>query len=612
MRALSVGLTNLSALQVKTSKLDKRLAPLEAIGVIDSIIRPNSNTKLVSSGSSMSTTEECEDTLEMSSPDTSKVGKKSKKEKRSEAYNCGLCNEICENEAILCDTCHNFYHSKCENITPSLKLQLSYLMQEFVCSNCCQKDNYDFEAAISRLSQSAVIGQLDSGVQMEKILLRDKPEFNVQHTLQKGKYVIDRVARSILKKYAKHITSFPVAIERDGNCLFSALSVAVHGNATKAAELRTRTAIEMVSHRKFYQSVHVRSGILLVSPDLEEACLDCAQNGCYSSAWTIHAASSVLGRPIRSIYPPVNGLHDRCYEIMDRTFSPRILIDSSDVTIMWSGENPSGRKAWIPNHFVPLLRLEKDDPIVENTDLQYTAVYTMVNNEVVVSTDNSGISLELDPAILYEELPVVGTPIDCPSDNPLKSPERFLTPNEIFKIMLSEKPTSTSIPNGIKHNVYFLLDNSVNISRWANGQRSQYKDDCNWSTKTSSNRHYYVLVDDHLSYVDKKDGLFCKDVNHKRIPIEPQPEEDSIILFRRYYATHKDLLSFKKKISVVLECPGRLDHLKSLSVIEYVGPWPTNYQTNYPTMTSSPKKRKIIKKPNETFDEQANAVQMIQ
>jgi hypothetical protein len=49
----------------------------------------------------------------------------------------------------------------------------------------------------------------------------------------------------------------------------------------------------------------------------------CQQNGNWACAWTFHAASTVIARPIKSVYPVVNGPSDAYIRIFNTTFKPR-------------------------------------------------------------------------------------------------------------------------------------------------------------------------------------------------------------------------------------------------------------------------------------------------
>ncbi|XP_077870380.1 uncharacterized protein LOC144363917 [Saccoglossus kowalevskii] len=91
-----------------------------------------------------------------------------------------------------------------------------------------------------------------------------------------------------------------------------------------------------------------------------------------------------------------------------------------------------------------------------------------------------------------------------------------------------------------------------------------YVDDCGaWDNKSSGKTHHYIMEGDRLKfYVDLKDGLYCRDVKRKRVPLKPQPNVDDVIVFRRYYIVLKRDSNYKKRISTVIKCRDSLAHLK--------------------------------------------------
>jgi len=83
------------------------------------------------------------------------------------------------------------------------------------------------------------------------------------------------------------------------------------GHENASSEIRLKTFFELFDNAAFYERVHVKSFIPDVSPPLASAIRQCAQIGSYSCTWTMHAASTVIGKPIKSVYPAVNGPADK-------------------------------------------------------------------------------------------------------------------------------------------------------------------------------------------------------------------------------------------------------------------------------------------------------------
>ena len=62
----------------------------------------------------------------------------------------------------------------------------------------------------------------------------------------------------------------------------------------------------------------------------------------------------LLGKPIKSVYPVVNGPADMNIKILNTTFKLRGSRSRHDITIMWPGGNTID-SFWKPCHFVPLI-----------------------------------------------------------------------------------------------------------------------------------------------------------------------------------------------------------------------------------------------------------------
>jgi hypothetical protein len=156
----------------------------------------------------------------------------------------------------------------------------------------------------------------------------------------------------------------PFQTSSDGNCLFNSASIATFGDQFKAAELRVLTCLEMLDHSDYYERQHKTTGLHLVTQDYNEAVVDCAIDGNFSCAWTIHALSSVLKIPIRSVYPSVNGLLDNSIPILNTVFKPRVASKKAQpIFFMWTSTGSHTRGTWTPDDFVPLLSVECSMPL---------------------------------------------------------------------------------------------------------------------------------------------------------------------------------------------------------------------------------------------------------
>ena len=114
---------------------------------------------------------------------------------------------------------------------------------------------------------------------------------------------------------------FAVNTTGDGYCLFNAISLAIHNTESCALELRYRTCLKNIRNKLFYSDEQAKDGLALVSGSFNGAIPDCAKNCIFSTAYAVHAASSVIGRPIRYFYPSINCLFDKSIGILNRGFN---------------------------------------------------------------------------------------------------------------------------------------------------------------------------------------------------------------------------------------------------------------------------------------------------
>lgn len=169
----------------------------------------------------------------------------------------------------------------------------------------------------------------------------------------------DTKAQYILKKCSLEYIGVPSVTTGDGNCLFNAVSIALSGNEHRAAELRLRTSVEMALNSDNYTSRDDYEQLMENSPSFHASLKDCCSEGAYSSIWTIMALSSVVGLPINSVYPPMNGPKCKSHLALSKQFETAENKDKETLTILWSRMGPWRPPNWTGNHFVPVLRLHQ-------------------------------------------------------------------------------------------------------------------------------------------------------------------------------------------------------------------------------------------------------------
>lgn len=135
------------------------------------------------------------------------------------------------------------------------------------------------------------------------------------------------------------------------------MSVALCGTDDLATELRYRTCIEMVLQKDHYTTIPKAKDLILISPNYISSTFDCSSKHGWSSSWTLLALSQVIGIPIKSVYPPMNGQQDFSFKSLNFTTVPRLCQNNDKkITIMWTRKRDyDPTKTWTPNHFVPLI-----------------------------------------------------------------------------------------------------------------------------------------------------------------------------------------------------------------------------------------------------------------
>lgn len=78
-----------------------------------------------------------------------------------------------------------------------------------------------------------------------------------------------------------------------------------------------------------------------------------------------------------------------------------------------------------------------------------------------------------------------------------------------------------------------MIDNQENMEREKNGKHRKYEDNCGVWGKVSLKTHHFVCDNDKLKYVDFKDGVYSTTVKSKRVPMDPQPDETTVVTLKR-------------------------------------------------------------------------------
>ena len=152
----------------------------------------------------------------------------------------------------------------------------------------------------------------------------------------------------------------------------------------------------------------------------------------------------------------------------------------------------------------------------------------------------------------------------------------FLDTPVVINYILRRETTIERIPRGVKSNVFFVVDNSQNAMRRANGKGSSFVDDCGVWKSSSSKKHLFTRVNNEYVYVDKKNGTYLVTVKGRRIPMDPQPTEDDIITLKRVYTSLKRDPDYKRRISWIEgDIPSDMKRVTdNAAIVEYLGKFP--------------------------------------
>lgn len=176
--------------------------------------------------------------------------------------------------------------------------------------------------------------------------------------------------------------AFEINTEAIGDCLPCAVSRLVFGTQNHARELRTRMTVEAILHKEWYLD---HFNLALDLPQLETSytlvekyalfcgttalvpdplqCYDaevtrCMTTNSYCGLWQIHQLSSVIGRPIITVFPEFDDMEDtaplRYYHnrsIMPRVEEARV---KDPVIIMWTKASAFSQN--LANHFVAVVK----------------------------------------------------------------------------------------------------------------------------------------------------------------------------------------------------------------------------------------------------------------
>jgi hypothetical protein len=79
--------------------------------------------------------------------------------------------------------------------------------------------------------------------------------------------------------------------------------------------------------------------------------------------------------------------------------------------------------------------------------------------------------------------------------------------------------------------------NVVDNDKRSKTTKRQFTDDCGAWQKSSLKTHYYLKSNvGNFEYIYKKQSIFFKRKNGKMVPLNPQPDLDSLVVLQRYHS----------------------------------------------------------------------------
>ena len=149
---------------------------------------------------------------------------------------------------------------------------------------------------------------------------------------------------------------------------------------------------------------------------------------------------------------------------------------------------------------------------------------------------------------------------------------------------LSDSTIHQSVPLGKKEDVFFLVDNSCNVQRGRQGQKSEFLDDCGaWVSGGPTTKAIYMTGQNKkLMLFVSREGKYCTEsmVKRKKVStvMEPQPDPNSVLEVYRNYSNLKADTTYKCRITWIASTDDTLsqsfDNTLDIAVYEYVGKFP--------------------------------------
>ncbi|XP_050690795.1 uncharacterized protein LOC126982630 [Eriocheir sinensis] len=138
---------------------------------------------------------------------------------------------------------------------------------------------------------------------------------------------------------------------------------------------------------------------------------------------------------------------------------------------------------------------------------------------------------------------------------------------EVFELLRYPGNALESIPPGEKNNVFFIVNNSEHELKTNKGGFNKFHDDCVWERSSGSQISSHV---GNFNGLLKAMALYENKFYERNPPmsvLDPQPDKESVVKVRRFYATLKANKDYKRRITVLSGDGFREDR----ALVEYCG-----------------------------------------
>ena len=357
----------------------------------------------------------------------------------------------------------------------------------------------------------------------------------------------------------------PADVGGDGNCLFRAVSLSLYSTETHYMQLRVLCLIEVLLHPGLYDSSSAEfyppyaADNWLCLPSYESFVLALSTDGEYSDMLTVLSLSTVTQKAIQTLWPlcTVPGAQSPLTKFV---MGQHVQSGRQPVYILWTtcsykGPNTDGVGVSI-NHFVPLIELPDNATqyVLLDCDNQTQAPQSAYN-DIPPRTEQTH-EVQSDASVNVN----VGFALDG----------QFLSVKQCITLLENcTDDTLAEIPDGIKNNKYFIIDQTANMARTERGEKRCFRDDCGaWQSVRSVRLHYDRATLRQLLY---RNGVYCirqqVDGCASAVPLENQPTKSDIITVQHYFSNlHRDN-KYKCRVTFV-------EHKQSVALLEYLGTFP--------------------------------------